>query len=50
MPTFEVSTNKEKEIAEDKWGKDKGPVHINRSLSYNIRGSGHRSGITRKMF
>lgn len=49
MPTFDLNTTAEKEMAEDKWGKNKGPVKITRSMAYNIRGN-NRSGIRRKMF
>ena len=50
MPTFELGSNSEKQLAEDKWGKDKGPVHISRSMAYNVRGYSRKSGARRKMF
>lgn len=50
MPTFEIASKAEQIIAEEKWGKNSGPVNIRRSMAYNVRGSGHRSGIRRRMF
>jgi len=50
MPTFDLVTEQEKEIAEDKWGKDKGPVHLKRPMAYNVRGRSVSSSVRRKMF
>lgn len=53
LPTFEITTEKEKEIAEDLWGgATKGPVSIRRALAYNVNGrkSSRKGAIKRRMF
>jgi hypothetical protein len=53
LPTFEVNTEEEREIARDVWGSDtKGPVSIRRSMAYNIQGRRNvsRDVIKRKSF
>lgn len=51
LPTFEVTTEAEKEIVDDIWGDGSAPVMIRRSMAYNLAGRrAGRNNIKRKMF
>jgi len=50
MPTFELETAEDKQLADDKWGEGKGPIRFQRPMAHNVRGNRRNNPIKRKMF